>query len=318
MNVTVVHNASAGHTDIGPEQLSRLITRAGHTPTFCEVDSTACRDLLREPGARLPQRDGGQDLVVVAGGDGSVRSVGQALLHRGVPMTILPMGTANNVAGHLGLVGSLEELIGAWSRARAVRFDVGRVTAPWGTQVFLEACGVGALARTMAALTPVDAPPAEDGTPHDELARDVEVTRAMLADHPPHECVVDLDGEQVEGAFVVVEVLNIRSLGARIQLAPDADVSDGLLDVVLIDDVGRRHLHTYLTARLDGKRAARLDLPVRRAANVRIRWSGSRVHVDDELYPDEAAASEGRHWRATGHVEIGIDVLPGALTFLVP
>ena len=44
----------------------------------------------------------------------------------------------------------------------------------------------------------------------------------------------------------------------------------------------------------------------------------SRVHVDDELCPDEAAASEGRYWRATGHVEIGIDVLPGALTFLVP
>lgn len=75
MNVTVVHNASAGHTDIGPEQLSRVITRAGHTPTFCEVDSTACSDRLR-------QRDGEQDLVVVAGGDGSVRSVGQALLHR--------------------------------------------------------------------------------------------------------------------------------------------------------------------------------------------------------------------------------------------
>lgn len=308
MNITVVHNDNAGHSDTGRDELSRLIERAGHVATFCQVDSAACGDALRAPG----------DLVVVAGGDGSVRSVGQALLHRGVPMTILPMGTANNVAGHLGLVGDLEGLVRGWKDSRVVPFDVGRLTAPWGTHVFLEACGFGALARTMAVLSPVEAPPAEDGTPDDELARDLEVTREMLADHPAHECRIDVDGDVVAGQFVVVEALNIRSLGARIRLAPDADTSDGLLDVVLVDDVGRRSLREYLTARLERGRAPRLDLPVRRATSLRIRWSGSRVHVDDELYPDEAEASAGVHWRATGEVEVAIDVMPGALTFLVP
>lgn len=308
MRITVVHNDNAGHTDTGRDELSRLLTRAGHAPTFCAVESLECGDALRDPG----------DLVVVAGGDGSVRSVGQALLHRDVPITILPMGTANNVAGHLGLTGELDDLVRAWSGGHTVAFDVGRITAPWGEHVFLEACGFGALARTMAALTPVEAPPSDAGTPHEELARDLEVTREMLADHPAHECLVHVDGDELVGEFVVVEVLNIRSLGARIRLAPDADSSDGLLDVVLVDDVGRRHLRDYVTARLEGERAPRLDLPVRRARALRIRWKGSRVHVDDELHPDEAAASEGLHWRAAGGVEIGIGVMPGALTFLVP
>ena len=151
--------------------------------------------------------------------------------------------------------------------------DVGRLTAPWGTHVFLEACGFGALARTMAVLSPVEAPPAEDGTPDDELARDLEVTREMLANHPAHECRIDVDGDVVAGQFVVVEALNIRSLGARIRLAPDADTSDGLLDVVLVDDVGRRDLRESC-AHLEGGRAPRLDLPVRRATSLRIRWNG--------------------------------------------
>lgn len=308
MRITVVHNDNAGHTDTGRDELSRLLARAGHAATFCPVDSTEHGDALRDPG----------DLVVVAGGDGSVRSVGQALLHRNVPITILPMGTANNVAGHLGLTGDLDDLVRGWASGHTVPFDVGRVTAPWGEHVFLEACGFGALARTMAALTPVEAPVSDAGTPHEELARDLEVTREMLADHPAHDCLVHLDGEQIAGEFVVVEALNIRSIGARLELAPDADVSDGRLDVVLVDDVGRRHLRDYVTARLEGDRRPRLDLPVRRASQLRIRWKGSRVHVDDEMHPDEAAASAGLHWRATGGVEIDIGVLPGALTFLVP
>jgi diacylglycerol kinase family enzyme len=233
------------------------------------------------------------------------------------------MGTANNVATHLGLVGDLEALVSQWASGRLQSFDVGTVEGPWGSNVFLEGCGFGAVARTMAALTPVVAPTTEDGTPDHELARDLEVTREMLADHPAHPVDLVVDGATVAGDFLVVEVMNIRSLGANIALAPDADASDGWLDLVLIGEDGRRDLRHYLTARLESLRdnghgeALHLDLPVRRARHVVVRWSGSRIHVDDEIVPDEEAASSARYWQ-DGVCELTLGITPAALTMLVP
>ncbi len=314
MNVTVVHNEDAGHGDEGRRDLKRWILRAGHSPSFCvveDVEQLAAR--LRDPG----------DLVVVAGGDGSVRAVGKALAGRQVPLTILPMGTANNVASHLGLCGDIDALIEQWPTFEPRPFDVGTVSAPWGRDVFFEACGFGALARTMAALSPVEAPPSDDGTPDDELMRDLEVAREMLADHPLHEVEVEADGEHLTGTYAVVEALNIRSIGANVTLSRDAREGDGLLDLVLVDADGRRLLRDYLTARLDalaeGDRSRQpvLDLPVRRARAITLRWSGSRVHVDDEIVPDEEHASSGRHW-VDGQCTLEIGVMPGALTMLAP
>lgn len=313
MKVTVVHNEDAGHGATGRRELTRWIERAGHQATYCSADEVrASAEVLRDAG----------DLVVAAGGDGSVRSVGQALLRHRTPMTILPMGTANNVATHLGLVGDLESLIRQWSTWRPRPFDVGTVDGPWGSDVFFEACGFGAVARTMAALTPVDAPTADDGTPDDELTRDLEVTREMLADHPAHQVDLEVDGVAISGAFIVVEAMNIRSLGPNIALAPDADAGDGWLDLVLVDEDGRRRLREYLTSSmetLDAGRgaAARVDLPSRRARRITVRWAGSRVHVDDEIVPDEDTSSSGRYW-PEGVCALTIGVTPAALRVLAP
>ncbi len=308
MRVTVVHNEDAGHSGVGRDELTRWIAGAGYDPRFCIVeDVEACTAALRDPG----------DLVVVAGGDGSVRAVGQVLMGRQVPLTILPMGTANNVATHLGITADPQVLVEGWSRATLVRFDAGRVHAPWGDSVFFESCGFGALARTMAALTPVPAPCSEDGTPDDELMRDLRVAREMLADHPLHTCRVAIDGDAVDGRFVVVEVMNTSTLGPRIALSPSARSSDGLLDVILVDNDGRRLLREYLTARLEETPAV-LDLPVRRAREVTLTWEGSRVHVDDELWPDEEAAAQGTYWADGAAVKISASAVPDALTFLVP
>lgn len=311
MRITVVHNEDAGHADIDEARLARWIARAGHTARFCTVgDAGAFDPALCDVG----------DLVVVAGGDGSVRAVGQTLLGRDVPMTILPVGTANNVARHLGIPrDDVEQLVHRWTDAPRAAFDVGRVRTPWGDHVFLEACGFGALARTMAVLTPIEASPSEDGTPHDELNRDIEVTREMLSDHPFHTCRVVLDGgDERHGEFVAVEVLNVSAIGANIALAAEARSDDGLLDVLLLDAGGRGRLRDYLTARLDGVDAPALHLPVHRARELRIRWEGSRIHVDDEIWPDEGAAVSGRYWPDGRGVEMDIRIERRALTFVVP
>ncbi len=308
MRLTVVHNPKAGNGSALAD-LERWIAAAGHQGAVVDADdASALADALRDPG----------DFVVVAGGDGSVRLIAQRLLaaRTPVPLAILPAGTANNIATSHGIGRDYEGLVHGWSRGRRVPLDVGRVRTPWGESVWIEACGFGAIARTVGALTPV--PSSADGDTEDELLRDLRVTRELLVDHPLHECRLTLDGEEFAGEYCIVEVMNIPSIGANLALAPEASASDGLIDVVVVDQEARLALRDYLTARLDGDDAPDLALPVRRARHVTVAWEGSRIHVDDEVQPDEESSASGRYWGPDRGVALEIDVLPGALTLLVP
>ena len=86
-------------------------------------------------------------LVVVAGGDGTVARVARRMVGRGVPVAILPAGTANNIARSLGLLKQpFEELVRGWRDARRVQLDVGIAAGPWGERYFVEGLGAGLFA----------------------------------------------------------------------------------------------------------------------------------------------------------------------------
>ena len=83
-------------------------------------------------------------LVAVAGGDGTVADVMRVLAGSSAPMTVLPFGTANNVAASLGLAGRpVEELVAGWETGRQLRYFTGRVTGGGATSTFVEALGGG-------------------------------------------------------------------------------------------------------------------------------------------------------------------------------
>ena len=102
MKISLIHNPTAGGgRDV--DDVIELLTDAGH-----EVHHRSSEDnwqsLLQDPG----------DLVVAAGGDGTVRDVALAAADRGLPFAALPIGTANNVAKTLGLIGDARELVRSW------------------------------------------------------------------------------------------------------------------------------------------------------------------------------------------------------------
>ena len=92
------------------------------------------------------------DALVVAGGDGTVSQAAGALVGGHVPMAILPLGTANNIAVSLGLDRPLPELIAGWPAARRRALDVGMARGDWGERLFLEAVGTGLIPWGMAAV----------------------------------------------------------------------------------------------------------------------------------------------------------------------
>ena len=115
MRITLIHNPRAGnHDDEGAAELRKLLKDAGHKLRYQSAKDEDWKRSLKKPA----------DLVVVAGGDGTVGKVTRRMVGRGVPLAVLPSGTANNIARTLGLIGRpFEELVRSWEGARRVKLD---------------------------------------------------------------------------------------------------------------------------------------------------------------------------------------------------
>ena len=78
------------------------------------------------------------DLVIVAGGDGTVARVARRLRNRDIPLAILPIGTANNIARALGLNGDIDSLISHLRMSKPKRLDIGVARCHTGTAAMSE------------------------------------------------------------------------------------------------------------------------------------------------------------------------------------
>ena len=103
-------------------------------------------------------------------------------------------------------------------------------------------------------------------------------TRSSSSSRRPWTLVAD--GTRISDEFLLVEILNIRSIGPNLVFGPDASPSDGYFDVVMAQECHRQELLTYLERRAAGE-ATRLALPCHRARDVIIERC-VEVHVDDE------------------------------------
>lgn len=281
MNVLLVHNAEAGTADTPEQQhVVAQIRAAGHT-----VTSVSTRDNWR--AAITP----GHDLVVAAGGDGTVRRVASALVGQPTPMAILPMGTANNIATSVGLAGlETAQVIERWSGGSTRALDMLVATGPWGEALLMEGLGLGLFASVMATL---DARRNIELVHIDETAEKIDAVltrlRERLAEQPGINLSVTLDGRDLSGEVVLLEALNIPFVGPNLHLSPKADPSDGLMDVVVV----RRHhasaFDDYLARRLmDDSLPPVLD--VVRGRDLQIVWTGFDVHLDDITWPGTRSA----------------------------
>ena len=84
MRVTLIHNPGAGRQEYDAKALMKLLRRAGHRPRYQSSKDKGWDRAL----------DKRADLVVVAGGDGTVAAVARRMVRRGVPVAVLPAGTA--------------------------------------------------------------------------------------------------------------------------------------------------------------------------------------------------------------------------------
>ncbi len=289
MRISLLFNEGAGD-GTSRRDLRKQLEREGHTVgRVLEKKSEFGRLFEESP-----------DLVVAAGGDGTVSAAARVLAGHRIPLAILPIGTANNIAKTLGISGSIAELIREWDTARRRPLDLGIVSSSSGDAYFLEGVGGGLIPAGITAME--DEPPDEDESSTARVAIAVRKYRDILSRLIPRQWRLTVDGTPMIGEFLLVEVLNIRSVGPNLVLAPDADPTDGFFSLVTASEQNREELDEYLQREIEG-RESRLSLPSRRVRRLEIQLPEA-VHVDDKV-PESLS---------TGTISIRIE--PAALEFL--
>ncbi|MFW6330928.1 MAG: diacylglycerol/lipid kinase family protein, partial [Gemmatimonadota bacterium] len=235
---TLIHNPASGEARATGAELRYLVASLGLTVDYVTTDQDLDQ-ALQDPG----------DLVVAAGGDGTVGKVAARLVGRFTPLAILALGTANNVAAGLGLpvVPEPAGMVFDWKTAPLRRLDVGVAHGPWGTRHFVESFGIGLLAHAMPVLSALKKrrPPA---SPSAALEHDRHGLAGLLENYVPLPLALTVDGVVTESEPLLVEVLNMPALGPRLRLAPDADPSDGQLALVEIDASTRSAAADWIVA----------------------------------------------------------------------
>lgn len=291
MKVWIQCNERAGR-GLSAEDVRDLVERAGHTVVGVAKEY--------EPGTALT--DGHLDLVVAAGGDGTVATAAGIASKTSAALAILPLGTANNIAASLGVERSAPELIASWTSARRMSLDLGCAHVGPQTWLIVEGAGGGLVPAGIArahAERGVD----DDGAPGAKIAAAARAFRNALIDLEPRLWTLVVDGKAISKMFLLVEILNIRSVGPNLVFAPRADPSDGFFDVIMAEPSHRVALLSYLDDRIEGRDAV-VSLPCVRARTVVIR-NCAELHIDDERVDA---------WQAG---DVSIRVKPGAITVLV-
>ncbi|MXP62869.1 diacylglycerol kinase [Roseomonas sp. M0104] len=264
MDATLFHNPAAGDEGHSPEALVKLLRAAGLAARPCNTKGERFREAL----------EAAQGLAIVAGGDGTVGKVATRLRDHRLPIAILPLGTANNLARALGSWGTPEAFAANWRTAQRRPLNRIRATGPWGGRRFIEAAGFGAFAR---AVERAD----QKGLKGVEAGR--AAFRAVLSAAEPLRACVTIDGKGREVETLFLEVMNIGLFGPNLPLAPEAAPGDGRLDVVSLPP-GRREA---MLAWLEAPDAGPPPVESWRGRRIAVDWPRGPIRLDDESMPHE-------------------------------
>lgn len=204
MDLPIVLNPTAGPTDVSPNELERRVQRYGHNVRIVTDDDDGWVDAIVRGS-----------VVVAAGGDGTVRRVALAVAGTGV-FTVPALGTANNIAGAFGLdPDDLDGVISAWAARSLVNTALDAPTLAAGARGgrFVEAVGAALVAEVAHRVEQRQADGTASGSMEDGL-------RALL-DHlvalKPRRWAIDVDGDDLSGDLLAVEVLNTPAIGPGVR-----------------------------------------------------------------------------------------------------
>lgn len=252
----------------------------------------------------------GVDIVAAYGGDGTVAEVASGLAGSGVPMAILPGGTANVMSVELGIPADLEQaclaICDPASGVRAV--DMGLVNG----HHFILRVGVGFEA---AMVEHADRELKSRFGVFAYLWSAMQNLTQPLISHYQ----LTIDGKEVETDGITCLIANSGNLGQTgVNLIPSIDISDGLLDVIVVQQASLRSLFDLLGAITGIKQVQSGEMMEAPPINVEIDqtlqyWQAKEVRLMTD--PAQTAQYDGE---ILGAVPVQCRILPGTIRVVTP
>jgi len=208
----VLINPNARRGSDGAGQARALLQHQGLQLVEPDGDGKDLSDTIRRHAERV-------DCVVVGGGDGSLNGAVQGLLDTGLPLGVLPLGTANDFARSVGIPFALEGAAEAIGRGRLGRVDLGVANG----YPYFNVASIGFSAELAASLT------AENKKRWGKLGYAITAAR-LLAGSSMFRAAIEHDGEVERFKTFQVSVGNGRFYGGGMTVHSDASPMDGLLD----------------------------------------------------------------------------------------
>jgi len=236
--------------------LSVILERHGITAEIHEpADEDEARAIVRQAVAD------GVEVVVAAGGDGTVHLVAEDLLGTETALGILPLGRVMNVARALGIGREIDVAADVLRDGEIRAIDTGEAIRSDGHVVpFFEAGSVGLNAAIFREVTRVD-----EGHPSS-----IPRTLWVALRYRPARMVVDLDDETVTTRALMVAVSNGPYLGLGMTVAPGARLDDGRFDVRVFRRFSKWELLRHLASIAFGRRRYAPQVTTHRSSEVRI------------------------------------------------
>jgi diacylglycerol kinase (ATP) len=274
MKLRVIYNPRSGHLARTPQRLalarrffaSRL-PGTGIVPTERGGHAT---ELARQAVAD------GCDTVVAFGGDGTMNEVAQALMGTETRLGLLPCGSGNGLARHLGIPLKTAAALELLLTGRPCAIDAGLANG----RPFFVAAGLGLeaeMARRFA------------GLKHRGLTGYIRTGLSGWWNHAQQAYVITHDGTRHTRRALTLAVANCNQYGNNARIAPRARVDDGLLDLAAVPPVGPLNALPLLVALFRGTLDRRPDVLQLRGASFTVeRPAPGPLHLDGE--PSETGA----------------------------
>jgi len=236
----------------------------------------------------------GCELVVAWGGDGTINEAACALAHTGVVLAIVPAGSGNGLASDLAIPFEPRAALTLAAAGRTMAIDAGQVD----DCLFFNIAGVGIDAVIAARF-------AERGLRQRGFAAYLQLSGAELMRYRSQTYTLTLDGVPAEQRAMLVAIANGRQYGNRLLIAPGARLDDGLLEVVVVDQLSLLSIAWRLPSLFRGTLRPGRGVTMTAASTIRIRSSAPiPFHVDGEP--------------RIGGSELAIRTHPGALLVRAP
>ncbi|KUH69193.1 diacylglycerol kinase [Mycolicibacterium novocastrense] len=296
--VTMLTNPASGHGS-APHAAERAVAqfhrRGMDVVAIAGTDAEHARKLVEGALER------GMDALVVVGGDGIISLALQVLAQTDIPLGIIPAGTGNDHAREFTIPtrdpeAAADVVVDGLTAGTAKTIDLGRIRGADGTEKWfgtVMAAGFDSLVtdRTNRMRWP-------HGRMRYNLAMVAELSKLRLLPFR-----LSFDGDEVTTELTLAAFGNTRSYGGGMRICPEADPTDGLLDVTMVASASRTRLIRLFPTVFKGTHVHLDEVRTARAKTITVDSPGINAYADGEYMCP---------------LPVEVSAVPGALRILAP